>query len=72
MYSDNGNIGHLHDDDCHRGCRRIIAELEERRWELNRIGRVLVEESDQNGTWLRVAQIRSIRPTPEGLEITVS
>ena len=50
----------------------MIADLENTAWRRNSIARVLVEEGDHTGLWIRVAQIRSIRQTDEGLEITVS
>ena len=49
-----------------------IADLENSAWRRNKIARILIEENEPEGTWIRVAQIRSIRSTASGLEITVS
>ena len=55
-----------------RNYERIIADLENSAWRRNTIARILIEENEPEGTWIRVAQIRSIRSTASGLEITVS
>lgn len=58
--------------DPHSSCKKELADLYKRLHKRLEISRVLVEEGDQNGLWLRVARIKLIRQTPEGTEITVS
>ena len=50
---------------------RRIHDLENTAWRRNSVARILIEEGDQSGTWLRVAQIRSMLSTDDGLVITV-
>ena len=60
---------------CHpcRYYEGLISELREQLWQTTgRVARVLVEERDQHGLYLRVTQIRSIRGTDAGQIITVS
>lgn len=56
---------------CHH-YEAAIKDLLNVTWRRNRIKQVLVNEGDHHGNWTRVAQIRLIQETDEGLIVTVT